>query len=72
MALRPGTALIKVARVTLPVYLKTQDVRVRRGSIFETSHTGRCASRLSLGGTARLARTRRYALVTDQRQALPT
>jgi len=71
MALRPGAALIEVARVTLPDYLDTQDVRVRRGSVPETSHTGRWASRLSLGATALLAGTRRDALVTDQRQATP-
>jgi uncharacterized lipoprotein YmbA len=72
IALPPGATVIEVVRVTLPDYLDTQDLLVRRGSTLETSHTGRWASRLSLGATelltARLARTRPDALVTDQQQ----
>jgi len=70
--LRPGSVVIEVARVTLPDYLDTQDILVRRGSALETSHTGRWASRLSLGATELLAgilaQTRPEALVTDQPQ----
>ena len=71
-ALQPGAAVIQLSRVTLPDYLDTQDIMVRRGSVLDSSHTGRWASRLSLGATgllaARLARTRPDALVTDQPQ----
>jgi uncharacterized lipoprotein YmbA len=70
--LRPGLSVIEVARVTLPDYLDSQDILVRRGSVLATSHSGRWASRLSLGATdllaARLARTRPGALVTGQPQ----
>ena len=72
-ALQPGAVVIEVARVTLPDYLDTQDILVRRGSALDASHAGRWASRLSLGATAllvaRLSRTRPDALVTDQQQA---
>lgn len=72
VALRPGSTVIELARVTLPDYLDTQDILVRRGSVLASSHTGRWASRLSLGATdllaARLARTRPGALVTGQPQ----
>ena len=72
VALRPGSTVIEVARLTLPDYLDTQDIVVRRGSVLASSHTGRWASRLSLGATdllaARLARTRPGALVTGQQQ----
>ena len=72
VALRPGSTVIELARVTLPDYLDIQDILVRRGSVLASSHTGRWASRLSLGATdllaARLARTRPGALVTGQPQ----
>ncbi len=64
--------VIAVARVTLPDYLDTQDILVRRGNALESSHRGRWASRLSLGATelltGRLAQSRPDALVTDQPQ----
>jgi uncharacterized lipoprotein YmbA len=44
--------VIAVARVTLPDDLDTQDILVRRGSVLESSHTARWASRLSLAVTA--------------------
>ena len=71
--LRPGPVVIEIARVTLPDYLDTQDILLRRGSTLEASKTGRWASRLSLGATAllaaRLAETRPDALVTTQSQS---
>ena len=64
--------VIVLDRVTLPDYLDTQDIVVRRGAVVETSHRGRWASRLSLEVgqllAARLGRTRPAALVTDQPQ----
>ena len=70
--LRGKATVIEVARVTLPDYLDTQDILIRRGSALESSHRGRWASRLSLGVTdlltAKLAQSRPDALVTDQPQ----
>ncbi len=64
--------VIEVRRVTLPDYLDTQDILLRRGNTLERSSRGRWASRLSLGITdlltARLAQRRPDALVTDQPQ----
>lgn len=64
--------VIAVSRVTIPDYLDSQDIMVRRGSVLVSSHLGRWASRLSLGVTelvtARLAENRPDALVTDQPQ----
>lgn len=72
MALGREAIVIAVSRVSLPDYLDTQDILVRRGNALEASHLGRWASRLSLGVTelltARLARSRPDALVTDQPQ----
>ncbi len=71
--LRPQSTVIELARVTLPDYLDTQDILVNRGSALASSHTGRWASRLSLGVTdllaGRLAQSRPEALVTDQPQS---
>ncbi len=65
-------AVIQIQRVTLPDYLDTQDILVRRGSTLDRSSLGRWASRLSLGITdllaARLAQRRPDVLVTDQPQ----
>jgi uncharacterized lipoprotein YmbA len=64
--------VIEVERVSLPDYLDTQDILIRRGSALNASQRGRWASRLSLGATdlltARLAQSRPNALVTDQPQ----
>ena len=72
VALRAMPTVIELTRVTLPDYLDTQDILVRRGSVLDSSHTGRWASRLSLGSTellaARLSQARPDALVTDQPQ----
>ena len=59
--------------MTLPDYRDTQDILVRRGSVLASGHTGRRASRLSLGAkdllAARLPQTRPDALVTGQPRA---
>ena len=64
--------VIAIARVTLPDHLDTRDILVRHGAVLESSHTGRWASRLSLGVTelvtGRLGQGRPDALVTDQPQ----
>lgn len=64
--------VIAVDRVTLPDDLDTQEILVRKGNVLDRSHTGRWASRLSLGITdlltLRLAERRPEALVTDQPQ----
>lgn len=61
------------SRVTLPDYLNTRGILVRRGNVLEPSHSLRLATRLSLGGTKlvarHLARTRPNALTTDQPQS---
>ena len=70
--LQAGAMVIEVARITLPDYLDTQDIVVRRGSVLERKQTGRWAGRLSLGATSllanRLAASAPTALVTDQPQ----
>jgi uncharacterized lipoprotein YmbA len=64
--------VIVVDRVALPDELDSQDILIRKGSVLERSHTGRWASRLSLGitdlVTDRLAKSRPDALVTNQPQ----
>ena len=66
-------ALIAVARISIPDALDTQDILLRDGDTLRRSATGRWAARLSLAltdlVTARLAASRRDALVTDQPQA---
>jgi len=61
--------VIVVDRVTLPGYLDTQDLVVRRGEVLERSLTGRWASRLSVDATDFLANllaaSRPDALVTN-------
>jgi hypothetical protein len=68
--LGPRPVVIAVARVAVPDDLDTREITVRRGSVLESRHTGRWASRLSLGVTGlltqRLAERRPDALVTDQ------
>lgn len=70
--LATSPTVIAISRVTVPDYLDTQDILVRRGNVLEPSHSGRWATRLSLGVTnliaGRLARIRPDALVTDQPQ----
>lgn len=72
-ALGRKALVVEVARIGLPDELDTQDIQVRHGSVLQASHHGRWASRLSVGATrvltARLARRRPDALVTDQQQA---
>ncbi len=62
--------VIEVARVTLPDYLDTQDILVRRGSVLESSHLGRLASRMSHWAPPTCSphpwHSRRDALATDQ------
>ena len=69
----PGAPLIEIARVSLPDSVDSRDLVVRRGDLLERSSTGRWASRLSLAATdlltARLAKRRSDAWVTDQLQA---
>jgi uncharacterized lipoprotein YmbA len=64
--------VIEVRRVAIPDYLDSQDIVVRDGTILVRSTQGRWASRVSLGVThfltARLARRRPDALITDQPQ----
>jgi uncharacterized protein len=67
----PRAALvIEVARVTVPDYLDSRDLIVRRGEILERSGTGRWASRLSVAATAlltaRLATQLPEAWLTDE------
>lgn len=68
--LRPGAPVIEVNRLTLPDYIDTVDILVRRGSVLERSAGARWASRLSILATnlltARLAARAPGALVTDQ------
>ncbi len=67
--------VIVVDRVSLPDALDSDDMMVRHGNVLERSHSGRWASRLSLGVTdlvtALLARSRPDALVTDEPQMTP-
>ena len=67
-----GAPVIEVARVTLPDYLDSRDLVIRRGNSVERSSTGRWASRLSLAATelltSQLAERRPDAWVTDQPQ----
>jgi uncharacterized protein len=68
-----GAPVIEIARVSLPEYLDSEDLIVRRGDVLERSSTGRWASRLSIAATDLLttqltARTR-DAWVTDEPQA---
>lgn len=71
--LSTSATVIAIARVTVPDYLDGQDILVRHGNVLDPSHTGRWATRLSLGVTElvteRLARTRPDALVTNQPQS---
>ncbi len=46
-----GAPVVEVARVSLPDYLDSRDLIVRRGDVLERSNTGRWASRLSVGAT---------------------
>jgi len=66
---RPTGPVVVVDRVSLPAYLDTQDLVVRRGDVLERSPTGRWASRLSVGATDfltdQLAMRRPDALVTN-------
>lgn len=68
--LRPGAPVIEVDRLTLPDYIDTLDILLRRGSVLERSDGARWASRLSILATnlltARLATRAPDALVTDQ------
>jgi uncharacterized lipoprotein YmbA len=70
--LAPQPVVIAIDRVSLPDDLDTEDIFVRHGSVLQRSHTGRWASRLSLGATAllteHLAQSRPDALVTDEPQ----
>lgn len=73
-ALERDAPVVFVDRVSLPAYLDTQDIIVRRGHLLERSQTGRWASRLSVGATellaARLAARRPDMLVTDVQPAV--
>jgi uncharacterized lipoprotein YmbA len=60
--------VIAVSRVTLPDSLDTEDITFRDGNILRRSHSGRWASRLSLGITDRLT----DRLATRWPQALVT
>lgn len=68
-----GMPVIEVARVTLPAYLDSQDLIVRRGDVLERSSTARWASRLSIAATelltAQLEHRETGAWVTDQAPA---
>ena len=68
-ALPRNATIIVVDRVSLPDYLDTQDIIIRRGNVLDRSQTGRWASRLSISATdlltAKLAMRRPDALVTD-------
>lgn len=67
--LPPNAVVIVVDRVSLPDYLDTQDILIRRGQVFDRSQSGRWVSRLSVSATdllrARLASRRPGALVTE-------
>lgn len=68
--LRPGAPVIEVDRLTLPDYMDTVDILLRRGSVLERSDGARWAGRLSIQATnlltARLATRAPGALVTDE------
>jgi uncharacterized lipoprotein YmbA len=67
------SVVIEIRRVSIPDYLDSEDILVRRDNVLDRSSRGRWATRLSLGVTrfltARLAQRRPDALVTDQLQA---
>jgi uncharacterized lipoprotein YmbA len=66
------TTVIEVRRVSIPDYLDSEDILIRKGNVLIRSTKGRWATRLSLGITrlltARFAQRRPDALVTDQVQ----
>ncbi len=68
----PTARVVEIPRVTLPDYLDSQDILVRRGNVLQRSSQGRWASRLSLGVTGlittRLAARYPAVLVTNQPQ----
>ncbi len=68
----PAARVIEIPRVTLPDYLDSEDILVRRGSVLQRSTQGRWATRLSMGVTglitARLAARDPAVLVTSQPQ----
>jgi hypothetical protein len=65
-----GFPIVYVARVTMPDYLDSEDILVRRGDVLRRSSRGRLATRLSLGATsligAQLARRYPAMLISDQ------
>jgi uncharacterized protein len=68
-----GAPIIEIARVSLPEYLDSRELYVRRGDALERSSTGRWASRLSIAATDLLTTQLMMRLpdawVTDQPQA---
>ena len=75
-SLRSNPAVVvEVRRVSIPDYLDSEDILLRKGNVLARSSRGRWATRLSLGIThflaARLAQRRPDAFVTDQLQDAP-
>lgn len=68
--LPPGAPVIEVDPLTLPDYLDTVDILLRKGNVLERSSGARWASRLSILATglltSQLATRAPDALVTDQ------
>jgi len=67
--------VIEIARVSLPEYLDSRDLILRRGDLLERSNSGRWASRLSVAATdlltTQLAMHVTAAWVTDEPQVQP-
>jgi len=70
-----GAPVIEIARVSLPEYLDSRDLILRRGDLLERSNSGRWASRLSVAATdlltTQLAMHLPAAWVTDEPPAQP-
>lgn len=70
-----STTVMVVSRITLPDYLDSQDIVLRRGNLIDRSSQGRWASRLSIAATdlitAELAAQRPDLLITDQPPVAP-
>lgn len=72
MPIDASTPVVQVSRISVPSYLDTVDIIVRRGVYLDHSNEGRLASRFSIGATdlitARLVQRYPHLLVTNEPQ----